>query len=66
MQQEIEWDRDAPILTTEHRVRYGDAREMGGLPNGSVDLVVTSPPYPMIELWDSLFAALDPRIGEDV
>jgi len=64
VQQEIEWDRDAPILTTEHRVLYGDARDLGGLPEASVDLVVTSPPYPMIELWDGLFAALDPKVGE--
>jgi DNA modification methylase len=64
VQQEIEWDRESPFLTTEHRVLYGDARDLGVLPDGSVDLVVTSPPYPMIELWDGLFAALDPRIGE--
>ena len=34
------------------------------LANDSIDLVVTSPPYPMIELWDEQFAAADPRIGE--
>jgi len=26
--------------------------------------VVTSPPYPMIEMWDDAFAAMDPNIGE--
>ena len=35
-------------------------RAVGG---GAVDLVVTSPPYPMIELWDEQFAAADPRIA---
>lgn len=30
----------------------------------SVDLVVTSPPYPMIGMWDAAFAAEDPGIGE--
>ena len=25
---------------------------MGYVPDGSVDLVVTSPPYPIIEMWD--------------
>jgi len=29
---------------------------MRDLPGESVDLVVTSPPYPMIEMWDEIFA----------
>ena len=29
---------------------------MSVLSDGSVDLVVTSPPYPMIEMWDDIFA----------
>lgn len=28
-----------------------------------IDLVVTSPPYPMIEMWDELFVRSDPEIG---
>ena len=32
--------------------------------DGSVSLVVTSPPYPMIELWDAQFAAADAGIAE--
>jgi site-specific DNA-methyltransferase (adenine-specific) len=43
--------------TTEHRVVQGDARALG-LSDDSVELVVTSPPYPMIELWDDTFGAL--------
>jgi len=35
-----------------------DSRDMQELPDGSVHLVVTSPPYPMIEMWDSLFEKL--------
>lgn len=27
----------------------------------SVDLIVTSPPYPMIQMWDDLFASLSPK-----
>lgn len=30
----------------------------------SVDLVVTSPPYPMIEMWDQQFCQMNPQIGE--
>jgi modification methylase len=36
----------------------GDARRLGSVPSGSVHLVVTSPPYPMIPQWDGLFRAL--------
>jgi site-specific DNA-methyltransferase (adenine-specific) len=45
--------------TTEHRVVEGDARELDR-PDDSVALVVTSPPYPMIELWDEAFSDLSP------
>lgn len=37
---------------------------MGGIASRSVDLIVTSPPYPMIEMWDASFAEQDARIGE--
>ncbi len=30
----------------------------------SINLVVTSPPYPMIEMWDSSFSNQNPAIGE--
>jgi modification methylase len=42
-------------------VLHGDARELPGLPASSVDLIVTSPPYPMIPQWDELFAELGAR-----
>lgn len=32
----------------------------------SVDLVVTSPPYPMIEMWDSSFQTQDNRIADTI
>lgn len=31
-------------------------------PPNSVNLVVTSPPYPMVEMWDDLFKSCDPAI----
>ena len=37
---------------------------MAAVPDGSVSLVVTSPPYPMIELWDAQFVAADPSIAQ--
>src|SRR5438477_8132451 len=34
-----------PFDRTEHRLRLGDARDLSWIPNGSVHLIVTSPPY---------------------
>ena len=48
-------------MRTEHALHVGDARELA-LADGSVELVVTSPPYPMIEMWDEVFADLDSRV----
>ncbi len=48
---------------TTHKLYFRDARHMSALPDHSVHLVVTSPPYPMIALWDGVFAALDPEIA---
>ncbi len=51
-------------METEHACTVGDARDMTTLATDSVDLVVTSPPYPMIEMWDETFASLNPAIGD--
>ena len=50
-------------METTHRVHVGDARSLP-LDDDSVSLVVTSPPYPMVEMWDESFAAQDPAVGE--
>jgi len=44
--------------TVSVRLLHGDARRLDGIPDGSVHLVVTSPPYPMIPQWDELFRQL--------
>ena len=51
-------------MQTSHTIHAADARDMTGLADEAVDLVVTSPPYPMIEMWDDLFASLDPTIAD--
>jgi DNA modification methylase len=51
------------MYETGHRTTWEDAREISSVPPGSVDLVVTSPPYPMIELWDDDFTGMNPDIG---
>lgn len=51
------------IMDTYHRVVTADSRTLTDIPTDSVELVVTSPPYPMIEMWDDLFAELNPTIS---
>ena len=51
-------------METTHRVHVEDARSLESIADGSIELVVTSPPYPMIELWDELFSSLDPAVGD--
>ncbi|WP_265111874.1 DNA-methyltransferase [Halosolutus halophilus] len=51
-------------METTHRVFVGDARDLSAVADDAVELVVTSPPYPMIEMWDDLFTDLDPAIGD--
>jgi DNA modification methylase len=43
-------------MRTHHTVIYSDSKNMEAVPSESVDLMVTSPPYPMIEMWDEMFA----------
>ncbi|NLP01893.1 MAG: site-specific DNA-methyltransferase [Fibrobacter sp.] len=49
-------------MFTNHKIEFSDSRLLSAIEDKSVDLVVTSPPYPMIEMWDSLFGSLNPEI----
>lgn len=40
---EVPWPE--PFVRTSHRLRLGDARDLSWVPDSSVHLVVTSPPY---------------------
>lgn len=48
---------------TTHLLHFSSAAGMTDVPSGSVGLVVTSPPYPMVEMWDPHFTSLDPEVG---
>ena len=57
-------------MQTHHEIHFQDAARMRAIKTETVHLVVTSPPYPMIEMWDALFrqqkpiaAALDTEKG---
>ena len=55
---------DAGSFTSSHTLHFASSQEMHHLQNDSAALVVTSPPYPMIEMWDESLAADDPRIAD--
>lgn len=42
-------------MNTNHLIVNSDSRNLDSIANESIDLVVTSPPYPMIEMWDEIF-----------
>ncbi|MGD8835926.1 MAG: site-specific DNA-methyltransferase [Desulfobacteraceae bacterium] len=52
-----------PLKTT-HKIIIGDPGAMSEIGDRSIDLVITSPPYPMIQMWDDLFSQVDPKISD--
>lgn len=53
-------------MCTIHNIYIGDARQMDKTGVESVNIVVTSPPYPMIEMWDECFSLQDNNIGNTI
>lgn len=51
-------------LKTTHRLFTADSRLKIDLPDEAVDLVVTSPPYPLIGMWDEVFSRMNFKIKE--
>ncbi len=49
---------------TQHQLILEDAHDMSAVEDGSIHLVITSPPYPMIEMWDDHFSATNSTIAE--
>jgi len=42
-------------MKSTHKIYFENSQNMRGIPPSSVHLVVTSPPYPMIDMWDDMF-----------
>lgn len=45
-----------------HTIYFKAAQNMSNIDDNSVDIVVTSPPYPMIEMWDDIMGKQNPEI----
>jgi DNA modification methylase len=50
-------------MQTEHKIVFGNSQTMPELADCSVHLMVTSPPYPMIRMWDNQFSMMDVKIA---
>lgn len=50
-------------MRTRHSIHYKDARKLSEVPDQTAHLVVTSPPYPMISMWDEAFFSMNPEIS---
>jgi len=56
---------DSPLdFTTRHRIIPQEASALACLNTGSLALVLTSPPYPMIPMWDESFSLQNGHIGD--
>lgn len=51
-------------MQTTHTILHADAACLPGVEPGSVGLVVTSPPYPVIAMWNDCFSAQSPAVAE--
>ncbi|TFF98085.1 MAG: site-specific DNA-methyltransferase, partial [Promethearchaeota archaeon] len=51
-------------MKTHHKIYFKNSIEMRELPSSSISLIITSPPYPMIEMWDALFSSMNSEIKE--
>jgi DNA modification methylase len=51
-------------MKTLHTIFFHDANQMTQLQSESVDLIVTSPPYPVIALWDEVFINRNEKISD--
>jgi DNA modification methylase len=50
-------------MQIQHKIILANSQQMPELPDSSIQLMVTSPPYPMIKMWDPFFAAINPQIA---
>lgn len=52
------------MTKTKHNIYISSSQNMGCIEDESIDLVVTSPPYPMIEMWDDIMSLQNPMIKD--
>ena len=53
-------------MKTTHQFFFKNSNHLDQIPSDSIDLIVTSPPYPMIEMWDDIFLKQNESIGKAI
>jgi len=51
-------------MKTSHEIIFENSNHMNTISSESIALVVTSPPYPMIKMWDDMFISQNPAVGK--
>jgi len=49
-------------MKTTHSIYFKDSTDISEIDSNSIDLIITSPPYPMIEMWDNIFSSQNSKI----
>lgn len=49
-------------MNSTHKILYTDASDLKDIDDKTISLLITSPPYPMIEMWDDIFACQNGEI----
>lgn len=50
------------MMETTHQIFFKNSNDMNEVESNSIDLIITSPPYPMIEMWDKIFSSQNEEI----
>jgi len=53
-------------MKTTHKIIIGDSTNMKEVKDNSIALVVTSPPYPMIKMWDEMFEKVGAKTYDEM
>ncbi|MGD9732583.1 MAG: site-specific DNA-methyltransferase [Desulfamplus sp.] len=53
-------------MKTTHQFLFQDSRCLSSISSDTISLTVTSPPYPMIEMWDNLFIKQNNQIADQL
>jgi DNA modification methylase len=54
------------VIQSSHQYIQANSFDVFPIEDDSVNLVVTSPPYPMVEMWDEIFGRYDATIGPSI
>lgn len=49
-------------MKTTHKIIFSDSKDMKDVKDESINLMITSPPYPMIQMWDKMFSEQNIKI----